>query len=345
MQADKIRAAILGYGVSGSTMHAGPIEGCDAFEMAAVCDIDAERREQAVDRFGCPVYDDYHQMLDREQLDLVCVITRSDQHCRMTCDCLAAGVNVLVTKPWAVDEAEALRMIAAAESSGKLLLPWLPARWGSDLKRLKGLLAEGAIGKVFMIRRTCCSFGTRDDWQTERRFGGGYLLNWGAHVVDPPIVLAGSPVSSVYARMKQTINPGDTEDVFLAVMTLADGTVVQAEYTVAVESPPNWFIQGDRGTIVVHGNHLKILTQAPERPADPTDFAAMAAKDEEVVEESVAWTVYGDENEIYPEIARALRGASGENEFAVTPADALALTRVFDAIRTSSQENRVVTLQ
>ena len=68
----------------------------------------------------------------------------------------------------------------------------------------------------------------------------------------------------------------------------------------------------------------------------------MAAKDGEVVEESVAWTVYGDENEIYPEIARALRG---EKAFAVKPAEALALTRVFDAIRTSSQENRVVTLQ
>ena len=47
------------------------------------------------DTFGVPgVYTDYHAMLAGEDLDLVSVITRSDQHCQMACDCLAAGVNV-----------------------------------------------------------------------------------------------------------------------------------------------------------------------------------------------------------------------------------------------------------
>ena len=73
-----IRTAILGYGRSGSTMHAGALEGCDAFEVVAVCDVDPARRDQATERFGCKVYDDHHEMLKSEELDLVCVITRSD---------------------------------------------------------------------------------------------------------------------------------------------------------------------------------------------------------------------------------------------------------------------------
>ena len=340
MAGKKIRTAILGYGRSGSTMHAGPIEGCDEFEMAAVCDIDPARRDEAAERFGCAVYDDYHRMLAEEALDLVCVITRSDQHCQMTCDCLAAGVNVLVTKPWAVDQAEGERMIAAADASGKLLLPWLPARWGCDLTRLKELLAADTIGNVFLVRRTVCSFGTRDDWQTERRFGGGYLLNWGAHIVDPPVVLLGSPVKSVYARMKQTINPGDTEDVFLAILTLANGAIVQAEYTVALESLPTWVLQGDRGTIVVRGSNIKVYRKTPHRPDDPTRAEDMKG-DEEPDEENVSWTVFGDENEIYPEIAAAVRG---EKDFPVRGADALELSRTFDAIRTSAEQDRVVHL-
>ncbi len=213
----KVRTAILGYGRNGSSMHAGAIEhNADVFEMAVVCDIDPGRRKEAAERFGCEVYSDYHEMLAKEQLDLVCIITRSDQHCAMTCDCLAAGVNVLVTKPWAVDAAEAQRMVKAEKASGKQLLPWLPARWGSDLRRLQELMADEAIGKVFLVRRAVCSYATRCDWQTERRFGGGYLLNWGVHIIDPPMVLMGSPVQSVYGRMKQTINPGDVEDVFIA---------------------------------------------------------------------------------------------------------------------------------
>ena len=336
-----IRTAILGYGRSGSSMHAGAIEGNEAFEMVAVCDVDPERKRQAAERFGCAIYEDYHEMLERERLDLVCIVTRSDQHCQMTCDCLAAGVNVLVTKPWAVNEAEARRMVAAEEASGKLLLPWLPARWGCDLRRLQELMAEKAIGDVFLIRRAACSFATRSDWQTESRYGGGYLLNWGPHIVDPPVVLMGSPVRSVYGRMRQTINPGDVEDLFLAVMTLTDGTVVQAEYTVSVEDLPNWFIQGDRGTIVVRGRELKVYRNMPRRPEDPTDYVTMSSEEEGIVEETLEGSLYGDEHEVYAEIAGAIRG---EKQFPVAPADALELSRVLDAIRIADEENRVVAL-
>ncbi len=338
----KIRTAILGYGRSGGSMHAGAIErNNDAFEMAAACDIDPERQKQAKDRFGCAIYDDYHRMLETEQLDLVSVITRSHQHCEMTCDCLAAGVNVLVTKPWAVNVAEAERMVAAAKSSGKLLLPWLPARWGADLLRLKQLFAEDAIGNVFMVRRAVASFGTRCDWQTERRCGGGYLLNWGPHIVDPPVVLLASKVKSVYGRMKQTINPGDTEDVFLAIMTLASGAIVQVEYTIAVENLPSWFIQGDRGTIVLRGQELKIYKNTPDQPDDPTKFSSMKSSEEEIIEERIEGALYGPENQIYAEAAQAIRG---ERKFPVTPGDALELSRVLDAIRTASEEDRVVNL-
>jgi len=337
-----IRTAILGYGRSGSSMHAAAIEHhAGTFEMTAVCDTDPERKKQAAERFGCTIYDDYREMLENETLDLVSIVTRTHQHCQMASDCLDAGVNVLVTKPWAADAAEAQHMIGAAEASGKLLLPWLPARWGCVLRRLQELLAEDVIGDVFLVRRAVHSFGTRCDWQTERRFGGGYLLNWGPHIVDPPIVLLASPVKSVYARMRQVINPGDVEDVFFAVLTLENGAIVQAEYTVAVEGLPDWFIQGGRGTIIVRGKGLRICKNTPARADDPTKFKTMKSVDEELIEETADGSIYGDENEIYAEVARAVRG---EETFAVTPADALELSRVLDAIRAADEANCVVNI-
>ena len=337
----RIRTAILGYGRSGSTMHADALEKNACFEVAAVSDVDAERRKQAAERFGCAVYGDYHQMLREERLNLVCIVNRSDLHSRMVCDCLGAGANVLVTKPWAVSAEEAERNAAAARASGKLLMPWLPARWGCDLRRLRELLVEGAIGNVFLVRRTVCGFATRSDWQTERRCGGGYLLNWGAHIIDPPVLLLGGKVRSVYGRLKQTINPGDAEDLFLAILNLDNGAVVQAEYTVAAEELPSWFVQGDRGTIVVHGNRLKVHRSTPKQPGDPTDFASMGAAGEDVGEETLEGNVYGDEAEIYGAVADARQG---KGEFPVAPADALELSYIFDAIRLSSEENRVVEL-
>lgn len=336
-----IRTAILGYGRSGSSMHADAMEKNPSFEVVAVADIDPARRDQAGERFGCALYDDYRQMLAAESLDLVSIVTRSDQHCYMTCDCLGAGVNVVVTKPWAVNAAEAQRMVEAAKTSGQQLIPWLPARWAADLARLKELRAERAIGNIFLVRRTVSSFGTRNDWQTEKKRGGGYILNWGPHIVDPPLLLMDSPVRSVYARKKQVMNPGDAEDMFMAVLTLESGAIVQVEYALAVEDLPSWFVQGDEGTIVLNGHDLTIHHSVPVKPDDPTQFSTMKSLEDEKTEERVEGEHYGEPVGIYAEIAQSLRG---ERPFPVAPEDALALSRVLEAIHLSADEDRVVRL-
>ena len=248
---NKIKAAILGYGRNGSTMHADAIEKSVDFELTAVCDTDENARNRAHARFNCRVYENYHDMLGKEQLDIVIIVTRSSQHCEMTCDCLEAGSNVLVTKPWALDQAEAEQMISAAESSGKMLLPWLPARWSCDFLRLRELIGSGAVGKVFQIRRSEYSFGIRLDWQTLKKYGGGYLLNWGPHLVDQPLELLGKQAKSVYAEMRCIINPGDAEDIFYAVTKTADDVIIISEFNICAGKMPNWIIQGDRGTIFV----------------------------------------------------------------------------------------------
>ncbi len=320
-------------------MHAGAVEQNPDMQMAGVCDTDPERRQEAADRFGCPVYEDYKEMLRVEDLDLVCVITRSDQHCDMSCDCLEAGVPVLVTKPWAVSEAEARRLVQIQARTGVQLLPWLPARWGCDLRRIRDLVSAGEIGGVFMIRRAVSSFGTRNDWQMELEHGGGYLLNWGAHIIDPPVLVMEGTVQTAYGRMGKAINPGDGEDFFHAVLTLSDGTVVQVEYTVAVDCLPGWVVQGDRGTIVVRDGELEVHQVNPAQPDDPTKYSTMTESEGAQSTETLVGLPYGDEHEVYREIVQALRG---EAPFAVTPAHAYELSCVFDAVRLSASENRVV---
>jgi len=342
-----IRTAILGYGRSGSTLHADPIEKISDFEMIAVCDIDQGAREKAHKRFGCNIYDDYQKMLVTEKLDLVVIVTKSDQHCRMTCDCLKAGVNVLVTKPWAVNAKEAREMISTASECGKMLLPWLPARWGCDLLRLKEIINSGVIGKVFQVRRGEYTFGIRNDWQTLEKYGGGYLRNWGPHLVDQPVQLLGTKVKSVFGTMKQIINPGDVEDVFYAVLTMEDGVTVTSEFNIASGPMPNWIIQGDRGTIYV--NNMEILIHKVKLPdhIDPTSYAE--APECEVIEEDISGTNaitmqnrYGDPMVIYPSIAEAMLG---KRPYDISLGSALHLTEVLDAVRDSNRTNRIVTLK
>jgi predicted dehydrogenase len=333
-----LRAAILGYGRSGSSLHAGPLGELPDFELVAVCDIDRQARENAGKRFGCKLVEQYTDLFNLG-LDLIAIVTRSSQHSEMACACLDAGINVLVTKPWAVNEAEALNMIRASQRSGAKLLPWLPARWGADLSALRELTASGVIGKVFMIRRSMFSFGVRCDWQTERRYGGGYLLNWGPHLVDQPVQLAAAPVQKVYGVMKQVVNPGDAEDVFFAVMNTKNGVTIVSEYNFGASALPEWFVQGERGSIVVQGGHIEVHTAALPDTIDSSNYRNVV--DVRVTASDYAGKQYGDEMLIYREIAKALRG---EAAYPVTPESALTLTRTLDAIRKSAETGAAVDL-
>jgi scyllo-inositol 2-dehydrogenase (NADP+) len=341
-----IKTAILGYGRSGSTLHADPIEKLPDFNLTAVCDIDPEALNKAYNRFKCKRYDDYNKMLQDEELDLVVIVTRSDQHCKMTCDCLDAGKNVLVTKPWALNKDEAELMITAAEKSGKLLMPWLPARWGCDLLRLKELIESGIIGKVFQIRRSEFSFGIRQDWQTKKKYGGGYLLNWGPHLVDQPLQLAGSPVKSVYGELKQIINPGDVEDVFFAVMKTEDDITVVSEYNIGSSKLPNWVVQGDRGTIYVKETEIEIHKANYPKIFDPSSYRN-PVEIEVIIDNANGTNMvtmgnrYGDSMVIYPHIAKTIRG---EESYMVSLESALNLTKLLDAIRQSSETGKVIYL-
>lgn len=339
-----IRTAIIGYGRSGSTMHADTISLISSFKVTAICDLDDDALNRGGMRFGCNLYKDYREMLKREKLDLAVIVTQSHLHCPMACDCLKVGVNVLVTKPWALNEFEARKMIDEAQRTKSLLLPWLPARTAPDLLKLKDIVGRGLIGNVFQIRRSEYSFGLRCDWQTKKEFGGGYLLNWGPHLVDQPLELAGSPVKSAYGKMRNINNPGDGEDMFYGVMETENGIIVTSEWNIAAGNLPNWVVQGDRGTAIITGNTLELHGAHIPRVLDERAYRAeikISTTQEEliVVNDKGINIKYGDSFLIYERVAKAIRG---EEEYPVSTQSALNLTVVLDMIRKSAMEGKTV---
>ncbi|QXD25481.1 Gfo/Idh/MocA family oxidoreductase [Opitutia bacterium ISCC 51] len=323
-----IKAAIIGYGISGRLSHAYGLSSDKRFEIVAVCDLATENRERAAKELNCKTYSDYHSMIREESLDIVSVVTRSDTHADIVCDCLKAGLHTVITKPWALNQEEARTMIAAQEASGKKIFPWIPMYWAPDYICIRGLLAENVIGDVFLIRRYYSDFRYRDDWQTEKRFGGGYLLNWGMHILQPIIGLAESKVKRVFGQLQQVINAGDADDNFLAVLEFENSVRGIAEFTESVHRFPSFIIQGKRGTIISDGETVTVKQANPNTPEEI-----------ETQEYPLTGKQFGDEAHIYEDIANHLLDGK---PFQTPPELALEGTVVLDAVSQSHETRQTV---
>ena len=324
-----IRAAVIGYGGSGKLSHADVISQLPEFEIRSVCDLSEEQRVKAKEDLGCDVCANVDELLTKSgDLDIAIVVTRTDTHCQIVQDCLNAGLHTVVTKPWAMNRKEADLMLEAQERSGKTIFPWMPMSWSPEFNQVKELIGTGAIGEVFLVRRHITHFWVRSDWQTQTKYGGGYLLNWGMHIVQPILDLVPSPAIRVFGQMQQTINPGDAEDNFLSIIEFKNGTRGIAEFTQGFEGLPSFMVQGTQGMLHSNGESLTLLSKDPsaDEPAVRKNF-------------SITGKIFGDESEIYRDIAKAILSAK---PIRADTRHSLYGTLVLDAIRKSHQTRQTV---
>jgi len=97
-------------------------------------------------------YDDYRELLQREEPDLVVCCSENAKHPEVVEACAARGVHVCVEKPMAMSLADALRMVRAAQHGRtKVIVNW-PLTWEPAAHRAKQLIDKGAIGRVLEVK-------------------------------------------------------------------------------------------------------------------------------------------------------------------------------------------------
>src|SRR5206468_6019526 len=115
-------------------------------------------------------------------VDLVVIATPHDSHADLTCRTLAAGKDCVVDKVMALDEAEADRMIAARDASGRMLSVFHNRRWDWDFLTLRDLLARGLLGRPFLFESAVCRHAPPRSWRGQAAIAGSILHDWGAHL-------------------------------------------------------------------------------------------------------------------------------------------------------------------
>jgi predicted dehydrogenase len=161
-------------------------------EVVAVASARLESAQEAAKAFGVPhAYDDWERMLGEHAFDLVCIATPTVTHAPMTLAALEAGAHVLCEKPTAMNADEAKAMWERAEALGRVHMIDHELRFNPNRKKVKELVASGAIGEVRHANLTNITSAWGDpasrpkgDWWSLEEQGGGRLGANGSHQVD-----------------------------------------------------------------------------------------------------------------------------------------------------------------
>jgi predicted dehydrogenase len=342
---DPVRVGIVGLGRIGWDHHAQAVAQHNGFELAAACDLMPTRVREVVDATGCSGYADLAEMLADDAVELVIVCTQTVDHERMAIQALKAGKHVLCEKPAVRTPQGVDRMISAAKANDKLVTIHHNYRRNPEFLVAREIIASGVIGKVFRIKRRVANFARRNDWQVLLKYGGGMLGNWGVHLVDQGLQLAGSEPGRVWGAVGHHFNPGDAEDDIKAVFECKNGVVVDIDMTCVDASPgPSWVIQGTHGTFWIMGSTATVKYFEPKalpkiRTVDKT-HALNRAYGVRPGPEKIDWIVdefpvrpKGSYDSFYDNLYEAIRKGA---ELQVTPESARTTYDVLARIRRGS---------
>src|SRR5689334_15598879 len=127
-------------------------------------------------------FDDLDDAIQESGCEIVDVCLPNHLHHRAVIAAAGAGKHVIIEKPLAMNLAEADEMIAACKAAGRKLMYAEELCFAPKYERVRKLVNEGAVGKVYMLKQAEKHSGPHGDWFYDiKQAGGGVLMDMGCH--------------------------------------------------------------------------------------------------------------------------------------------------------------------
>lgn len=246
--------------------------------LAAVCDVVASKAEAIGKQFGVPFYTDMHDMMRREAVDVVVVLTESGLHAEHVVALARHGKHIVVEKPMALTLPDADRMIAACDAARIRLFVVKQNRFNVPVVKLREALEAGRFGKLVMgtVRVRWCrtqQYYDQDSWRGTWALDGGVLTNQASHHIDMLEWMMGD-VESVFAMSRTALVNVETEDTAVVAVRFANGALGVIEATTAARPKDlegSISVLGEGGTVVIGGFAVNEMITWNFGTAEPGD--------------------------------------------------------------------------
>lgn len=367
----KVRLGFIGCGGIANSKHFPGVAGIEDAEMVAFCDLVEERAVKAAKTYGTPdakVYTDYHELLKDPTIDAVHVLTPNVSHCEISCAAMEAGKHVLCEKPMAACEADAKKMLETRDRTGKILTIGYQYRHFHVNQVAKKVVDDGWLGDIYyaeatyLRRRGVPTWGVFTD---KSKQGGGPLIDIGTHALDLTLFLMNNydvdyVVGTSFEKLGRLLDPEhqgqtdgrgeqnswnnqtyDVEDSAFGFIKMKNGATINLRASWAINMPAELGANG-KATVMLAGTKGGLDTVN-----DVVRLNHVVAGQQSIttVGEKVAPYIPGFSQGPAPKSLEAdiwVKAIQGKGELFVTADQAYTVTRILEAIYTSSKTGKPV---
>jgi UDP-N-acetyl-2-amino-2-deoxyglucuronate dehydrogenase len=266
---EKVKFAIIGCGRI-SYRHIEAIQANRDAELIALCDLNLARAREMNENAQVLIYQDYHRMLENEDIDVVCIVTPSGMHSEHARDIINGyRKHVVVEKPMCLRVSDGLKLIETAKQNEVQLFVVHQNRFNKAVQKIKSALDENLFGKIALATvRIRWSRGQtyydRDPWRGTWALDGGALTNQAIHHIDLLRWLVGDVegVSAIGATQFVQVEVEDTACAWVRFVSGAIGIIEATTATrpLAKDLEASVSILGEKGTVIVEGASVNRVT-------------------------------------------------------------------------------------
>jgi scyllo-inositol 2-dehydrogenase (NADP+) len=209
-----INVGLIGFGLAGRSFHAPVISAVPGLKLAAI--LQRSGSEAAAAYPDARIVRSLDELLAIPDIRLIVIATPNETHAPFARQCLAAGRDVVVDKPFATSYEEAASLARFAQKSGRLLTVYQNRRYDGDFQAIRELVAAGTLGRIVRFETNYDRFRPNlkpNAWREQQVAGAGIWFDIGPHLIDHAMVLFGLP-AAVTADIRTEREGGKADDAF-----------------------------------------------------------------------------------------------------------------------------------
>ena len=339
-----IEVGLIGFGLAGRAFHAPVIRAVPGMHLAAILQ---RMGNEAAEKYpDVRIVRSLEELLAMREIRLVVIATPNDTHYSLSRQCLEAGRDVVVDKPFTTTPKEARLLVDFAEKNGRLITVYQNRRYDGDFQAIRKLVAEGTLGRIVRFETNYDRYRPRlkpRAWRETTRPGSGILFDIAPHLIDHALVLFGLP-EAVTADVRIEREQAVADDAFDIMFHYPRGMRAVLRSSILAAAPrPRFVLHGTQGSFVKQTfdpqeNNLRdgnIPARGPWGAEPEENWGVLTVADGDKPAQRRIPSANCDYRDYYANLRDALLGKA---EAAVSPQWALHVTRLVEMARESSRK-------